>query len=271
MPDSRTPSGLVPRCYDPGMTAQTPPSGQSMTFRAWLAANYSIPARIVAVIGALASAWGLVAAVGDMDGENPVSLLMFLGPALAGAFPTLELAWRRGHDLSMATVKPRWFIFPLFGALGAVVAMGVAEIVMRASGEIAAAQAADKWHYWFAVDGPQVVSVLFGLLGYGAGLLLAVVFYVVVLWPLQIILRPRQAIAENMMDTSEANFRRNRIALALMPLIVIGAVAMAIGFTQGIGWLAVLATAVEVALVVTAVVLQKIDKKRRAETDAVSD
>ena len=36
-----------------------------MTARAWLAANYSIPARAVAVIGVLASAWGMVIAVGD--------------------------------------------------------------------------------------------------------------------------------------------------------------------------------------------------------------
>lgn len=234
-----------------------------MTFRSWLAANYSVPARVVAVIGVLASAWGMTTAVGDTDGESPISWLMFIGPAVAGGFPTLELAWRRDHDLSMSTVKPRWFIFPIFGALGAVIVMGITEIVLYASGAVAAAQAADKWHYWFAVDGPQPVSVMFGLLGYVAGLLFAIAFFVVVLWPLQILLRPRQAIDENMMDTSEQNFRRNRAALTLMPLLVVNAVVIGTAITLEIAWLTVLSVLLEVAMVIITMMLQRIDKKRR--------
>ncbi|MDA1361876.1 hypothetical protein O1R50_19770 [Glycomyces luteolus] len=239
--------------------------GRPTTARAWLAANYSIPARAVAVIGVLASAWGMVIAVGDTEGENPASWLMFIGPALAGAFPTLELAWRRDHDLSMATVTSRWFVFPLFGALGAVIVMAVTEIVMRASGAMAAAQAADKWHYWFAVDGPPMPSVMFGLLGYAAGLLLAIVFFVLVLWPLQVILRPKQAIAENMMDTGESSFRRNRAALMLGPFIVIDAFVIAIAITQELGWLVVVSILAEVAMVAVAASLQRVDKQRHGE------
>lgn len=245
------------------MTAPGQSHPDTRTLRGWLAVNYSIPARIVAVAGALASAWGLAVAVGDTEGERPLSWLMFLGPAVAGAFPTLELAWRGDRDLSMATVKPRWFAFPFFGALAAVIAMGATEIVMRATGALAAAQAQDKWHFWFAVDGPPAPSILFGLLGYAAGLLLAIVLFVVVLWPLQIILRPRQAIAENMMDTSQEHFRRNRLALALMPLMVIGAVVIAIALTSGNGPLALVAILIEAALVVVAMVLQRVDKQRR--------
>ncbi|NUQ89720.1 MAG: hypothetical protein HOQ43_14830 [Glycomyces artemisiae] len=246
------------------MTSSGQKRPESTKQRGWLAENYSIPARIVTVVGVLASAWGLAAAVGDTEGENPVSWLMFIGPALAGAFPTIELAWHRDRNLSMATVKPRWFVFPLFGALGAVIVMGVTEIVMRASGAVAAAQAQDKWHYWFAEDGPSAPSIAFGLLGYVAGLLLAVAVYVVVLWPLQILLRPRQAIDENMMDTSEENFRRNRAALALMPIIVVVAVVIAIGLTSENTVLAVVSIAVEVALVVAGMALQRVDRKRRA-------
>lgn len=246
-------------------TPKTPVSDTAppKTARAWLAEHYSIPARTVAVIGALASGWGLVAAVGDTEGENPLSWLMFLGPALAGAFPTLELAWRRDHDLSMASVKSRWFVFPLFGALGAVIVMVVTEVAMHLNGSIAEAQAADKWHYWFAADGPPMPSVLFGLLGYAAGVLLAIAFFVVVLWPLQIILRPRQAIDENMMDTGESNFHRNRAALVPMPFIVIDAFVIAIAITLGVGWLVVVSIAAEVAMVITAMFLQRVDKKRR--------
>jgi hypothetical protein len=217
------------------------------------------------VLGTIASAWGLAVAVGDTEGENPIAWLMFAGPALAGAFPTLELAWRRDRDLSMSTVQSRWFIFPLFGALGAIVAMVITEIVMRVSGAVAAAQARDPYHYWFAEDGPPFPSFMFGILGYVAGLLLALAFFVVVLWPLQVLLRPRQALEENMMDGSEANFRRNRAALLMMPLIVINAVVLAIALTAGIGWLALLSVLLEVAMVVVTMFLQRADKKRRSQ------
>lgn len=240
-------------------------SARSSTARGWIAANYSLPARIIAVLCAPASAVGMIVAVGDLDGENPLSWLMFLGPAIAGAFPTLELAWRRDHDLSMSSIVPRWFIFPAFGAVGALVAMGITEIVLRASGRIAAAQAADEWHYWFPADGPSVASVSFGLLGYVAGLLLAMAFFVVILWPLQILVRPRQAIEENMMDTSQKNFRRNRAALILMPLLVVNAVVIGIGLTAEIGWLAVASIVLEIALVAVVANLQRVDKKRRSD------
>ncbi|RRS01728.1 hypothetical protein [Glycomyces terrestris] len=245
------------------MAGQQPRRRPPKTARAWLATHYSVPARIVAVLGTLASAWGLVIAVGDPDGENPASWLMFLGPAVAGAFPTLELAWARDRDLSMRSIQARWFAFPFFGAAGAVVAMLATELTLHATGAIAAAQAADKWHYWFAADGPPLPSIMFGLLGYVAGLLLALAFFVVVLWPLQVLLRPRQAMAEHSLDTSEANFRRNRAALLLMPFLVINAVVIAIALTFGIGWLAVASILLEVALVVVTVTLQRVDTKRR--------
>ncbi|MQM24736.1 hypothetical protein [Glycomyces albidus] len=247
------------------MAGRPPRTERPGTARAWLAIHYSVPARIIAVLGALASAWGLVIAVGDPDGENPASWLMFIGPAVAGAFPTLELAWARDRDMSMGSVQARWFVFPIFGALGAVIAMFTTEIALHLSGAIAAAQAADEWHYWFAADGPPMPSILFGLLGYVAGLLLALALFVVVLWPLQVLTRPHQAIAESRMDTSESNFRRNRAALLLMPFIVIDAVVIAIALTSGIGWLAVLSIAVEVALVITAMALQRVDRKQRTE------
>lgn len=221
---------------------------------------------IVTVVSVLASAAGFLAAVGDPEGENPLSLLMFAGPALAGAFPTLELAWDREHDLSMAKVTRRWFLFPAIGAAGAVIAMGLAEIAVRASGALAAAQAADKWHYWFPADGPGVPSILFGLLGYVAGLLLALAFYVVVLWPLQLLLRPHQAIAENRLDTSPEHFRRNRTALGLMPLLVLNAVVIGTALVFGIAWLAVVSIVLEIAMTVAAVRLQRVDPRRRAGT-----
>lgn len=217
------------------------------------------------MICAPASAVGMVVAVGDTDGENPISWLMFLGPAIAGAFPTLELAWRRDHDLSMSSITPRWFIFPIFGAIGAVVAMGITEIVLHASGAITAAQAADQWHYWFPTDGPSAPSVAFGLLGYVGGLLLALTFYVVILWPLQILVRPRQAIEESMMDTSQRNFRRNRAALILMPLLVVNAVVIGIAITVEIGWLAWTSILLEIAMVAVVANLQRVDRKRRTE------
>lgn len=231
--------------------------------RAWIAANYSVPAMIVTVISVLSSAVGFLVAVGDTDGENPLSWLMFVGPALAGAFPTLELAWDRKHDLSRSTVTRRWFLFPVFGAAGAVIAMGIAEIAVRASGALAAAQASDKWHYWFPADGPAAPSVLFGLLGYVAGLLLALAIYVVVLWPLQILLRPRQAIEENQLDTSPEHFRRNRAAMIMMPFLVLNAVVIGIAITFGIGWLVVVSVLLEVAMVVAVVRLQRVAARRR--------
>ncbi|GAB3746779.1 hypothetical protein [Microlunatus parietis] len=231
--------------------------------RNWIAKNYTVPAMIVTAFGVLSSAAGFVVAVGDPEGENPLSWFMFLGPAIAGAFPTVELAWQREHDLSLPTVVRRWFLYPVFGAAGAVIAMGLAELSVRSSGALAAAQAADKWHYWFPADGPAVPSVLFGLLGYVAGLLLALTFYVVVLCPLQILLRPRQAIAENRLDRSPEHFRRNRAALALMPFLVLGAVVIGIAMTQGILWLAVVAILLEIAMTVAAVRLQRVDPARR--------
>lgn len=218
---------------------------------------------IVTLVSVLASAAGFLVAIGDSEGENPLSWLMFAGPALAGAFPTLELAWDREHDLSMAKVTRRWFLFPAIGAAGAVIAMGIAEIAVRASGALAAAQAADKWHYWFPGDGPGLPSILFGLLGYVAGLLLALAFYVVVLWPLQLLLRPHQAIAENRLDTAPEHFRRNRAALALMPLLVLNAVLIGIALVFEIGWLAVVAVVLEIAMTVAAVRLQRVDPSRR--------
>ncbi|MBM7790578.1 hypothetical protein [Tenggerimyces flavus] len=213
---------------------------------------------IVTVIGVLSSAVGFRAGVGDSEGENPLSYLMFVGPAIAGAFPTLELAWGGKHDLSMAEVTRRWFLFPVFGAAGAVIAMGIAEVTVRASGALATAQAADKWHYWFPADGPAVPSVLFGLMGYAAGLLLALAIFVVVLWPTQILLRPRQAIEENRMDTSPEHFRRNRAAMIMMPLLVLNAIVIGIAITFEIGWLAVVSILLEVAMVVAVVRLQRV-------------
>lgn len=254
------------RGYHRPVAAYQSPTRRPTTAREWLAANYSVPARIVAVLGVLASGWGLVAAVGDTEGENPASWLMFLGPALAGAFPTLELLWSRDHDLSLSSIKARWFVFPAFGALGAVVVMSVTEIVLRVSGAVAAAQAADKWHYWFPMDGPPFPSISFGLLGYVAGLLLALAVYVVVLWPLQIILRPRQAIAESLMDTSERHFRRNRTALVLMPVLVVNAVVIAVAIVSEIGWLVVVSIVLEVVLVIVTRALQRVAGKDRPET-----
>lgn len=216
------------------------------------------------MICVLASAVGLIAAVGDPDGENPISWFMILGPAIAGAFPTLELAWRRGHDLSMSSITPRWFIFPIFGAIGAVLAMGITEIILRVSGAVAAAQAADKWHYWFPADGPSLPSVLFGMLGYVAGLLLSIAFFVVILWPLQILMRPRQAIEESMMDTSQKNFRRNRAALVLMPLLVVNAVVIGTAIVLEIVWLTWTSILLEIAMVAVTASLQRVDRKHRS-------
>ncbi|MFC7619209.1 hypothetical protein [Microlunatus sp. GCM10028923] len=230
--------------------------------RRWIAENYSVPAMIVTVFGVLGSAAGFVVAVGDTDGENPLSWLMFVGPALAGAFPTLELAWDRKHDLSMATVSRRWFLFPAVGAAGAVLLMGIAELTVRATGALAAARAADKWHYWFPADGPDVPSILFGLLGYVAGLLFGLAFYVAVLWPLQILLRPHQAIAENRMDPSPEHFRRNRAALALMPLLVVNAVLIGVAIVLEIGWLVIASILLEIAMTVAVVRLQRRDPSR---------
>ena len=117
---------------------------------------------------------------------------MFVGPALTGAFPTLELTWDREHDLSMSKVTRRWMLFPLFGAAGAVIAMGITELVARWTGVLAAAQAADKWQYWFPADGPAAAVGPVRTARYVAGVLLALAFYV----------RPQQAIRENRMDTS---------------------------------------------------------------------
>jgi len=160
------------------------------------------------VVGVLASAIGLIAAVGDTEGDNLVSWLMFIGPGLAGAFPTLELAWWRDHGLSMATVKPRWFIFPAFGGFGAVVVMSVTEIVLR----------------------------------------------------------PRQAIEEAMMDASELNFRHNRAALVLMPIMVINAFVIGIAIVTEIVWLAVLSILAEVVLVVITRRHQLVGRKGREES-----
>ena len=235
-----------------------------MTLRQWLKKNYTAPAMIVAVLGSLASGLGMAIAVGDTEGENLLSSLMFFGPAVAGAFPTLELAWLKERDLSMAKVVPRWFAFPAFGAIGAVVVMGITEIVLSTSGAISEAQAEDKYHYWFAADGPSPVSVSFGLLGYAAGLLVAIAVFVLVLWPLQIILRPHQALEENLMDSSEENFRRNRVALLLMPCLVINAFVIAIALTLDILWLAVLSIALEVVATIVVRNIQKSSAKRRA-------
>ncbi|SDE02521.1 hypothetical protein [Glycomyces harbinensis] len=247
------------------MTAHKARTDQSSAIRAWFATNYSVPAMIVAVVGVLASAWGLVVAVGDPDGENPVSWLMFLGPAAAGGFPTLELAWSRDRDLSTASIKRRWFRLPILGALAALAAMGVAEIVMNATGAVAAAQAEDQWHYWFPTDGPSPASVMFALLGWVIALLFSLTFFMLVLWPLQLVLRPRQAIGENMMDTSEPNLRRNRAALALTLLLVIDAFVISVALALEIDWLAVAGVVIGVVMLVVVVLLQRVDKQRRAE------
>lgn len=65
---------------------------------------------IVGVVCALASGCGLVAAFGDLYGENPVSWSMVLDPLVVSAFPTVELTWRpekasaMGEDSGAGTV-----------------------------------------------------------------------------------------------------------------------------------------------------------------------
>ncbi|SDE02514.1 hypothetical protein SAMN05216270_11131 [Glycomyces harbinensis] len=158
---------------------------------------------VVGVVCALASGCGLVAAFGDLYGENPVSWSMVLGPMVVTVFPTVELAWSRDRDLSMASMKRRWLVLPFLGVLGAVVAMGLAELAVYAVNAEAAGQAADVWLDGFSADGPALVSVSYGLLGYFIGLLLAVAFYSLILWPLQLIRRQGRAIGEHPMDTAD--------------------------------------------------------------------
>lgn len=168
-----------------------------------LAAYGRTPVVAVGVICALASGCGLVAAFGDLYGENPVSWLMVLAPIVVSLFPTVELTWRRNRDLSMASMKRRWLVLPFLGALGAVVAMGLAELAMYAVDAQAAALAADVWLDGFSADGPRLVSVSYGLLGYLIGLLLAVAYYTVVLLPLQLIRRTGRTDTAHSADTAD--------------------------------------------------------------------
>ncbi|MFC0674981.1 hypothetical protein [Brachybacterium hainanense] len=225
--------------------------------RAGSARSWSLPARIVAVLGALLGAVGFVVAVGDPDGENPWSALMFAGPALAGAFPTLELAWDPRHDQSLERVARRWFLFPVIGAIGALMTLGAAELAARASGALPAARAADPYHYWFPVDGPAAPFLPFALLGYVAGLLLALTFFVLVLLPLQALLRPAQAVREAGLDDAPEHLGRNRIVVLLTPLLVLGAVAIGVGMALEIPLLATIATVLEVIMTLACVRLQR--------------
>jgi hypothetical protein len=72
-----------------------------------------------------------------------VSWLMVLGPLVVSVFPTVELAWHRNRDLSMASMRQRWLVLPFLGVLAAVVAMGLAELAMYAIDAQAAATAVD--------------------------------------------------------------------------------------------------------------------------------
>jgi hypothetical protein len=99
---------------------------------AWVAVYGRKPLVIVGVVCALASGFGLIAAFGDLYGENPVSWSMVLGPMVVSVFPTLELTWHRDRDLSMASLKRRWLVLPLLGALGTVLAMGLAMYAVNA-------------------------------------------------------------------------------------------------------------------------------------------
>lgn len=83
-----------------------------------------------------------------------------------------------------------------------------------------------------------------------------------VLLPLQV-LRPRQAISENLMDTSAKDFRRNRAALLFVPLIVVDAVVIGIAVTFEIRWLTILSLLAVVAMVVVVALLQRVDAQRR--------
>ncbi|WP_091038135.1 hypothetical protein [Glycomyces harbinensis] len=185
------------------MAAHKPRTDRSATLRTWIAAHRRKPVVVVGVVCALASGCGLVAAFGDLYGENPVSWSMVLGPMVVTVFPTVELAWSRDRDLSMASMKRRWLVLPFLGVLGAVVAMGLAELAVYAVNAEAAGQAADVWLDGFSADGPALVSVSYGLLGYFIGLLLAVAFYSLILWPLQLIRRQGRAIGEHPMDTAD--------------------------------------------------------------------
>lgn len=242
---------------------QSSPHPSAVSSRRGILRHLSLPARIVAVLGCLAGGIGFVLAVGDPEGTNPLSWLMFLGPAIAGAFPTLELAWDPAHDMSISRLKRRWILFPVIGAIGAVPVMILAEYATRASGAMYAAQTADRWHFWFPLDGPAVPSIPFGLLGYPAGILLAVAVYVVVLWPLQILRRPHRAIVDAKLDTDPRHARRNRAALAIMPLIVLVAVVIGVSMVFGPTWLAAVSIALEVVLTVAVVLLQRVDAARR--------
>ncbi|MEU5870638.1 hypothetical protein AB0A73_03655 [Glycomyces sp. NPDC047369] len=185
------------------MTAPKPRTGRSATPLARLAAYGRTPVIAVGVVCALASGCGLVAAFGDLYGENPASWLMVLGPLVVSVFPTVELAWHRNRDLTMASMKRRWLVLPFLGVLAAVVAMGLAELVMHAIDAQAAALAAEVWLDGFSAEGPRLVSVCYGLLGYFIGLLLAVAFYTVILLPLNLIRRTGRTDTEHSTDTAD--------------------------------------------------------------------
>jgi hypothetical protein len=57
------------------------------------------------------------------------------------------------------------------------------------------------WLERFSENGLSLVSVTYGMIGYFIGLLLALAFYTVALWPLQLIRRPGWTIEEHPMDT----------------------------------------------------------------------
>jgi len=185
------------------MTAPKSRTGRSVTAYARLSFHGRRPIEVVGAVCAVASGCGLVAAFGDLYGENPVSWLMVLGPLVVSVFPTVELAWHRNRDLSMASMRQRWLVLPFLGVLAAVVAMGLAELAMYAIDAQAATTAADVWLEGFAADGPRLVSVRYGLLGSCIGLLLATAFYAVVLWPLQLIRRTGRIGTEHSADTAD--------------------------------------------------------------------
>ncbi len=169
------------------------------------------PGSVIALaLGVTLTVIGAISAAADPEGDNLVSLGLFLGTALVIAYLALELSWRGGDDYLQHLV----FRIYLVGAIVAAINT-VATIIAIAGHPIQYVR--NDFQYW--LSGPWLIIP--SLLGYFLGMIAGFAVLLVITLPVMSVLRSRTAIVANGLSENPAFAARNRRAMIALSVLLV--------------------------------------------------
>ena len=185
----------------------------------------SSPVGLIALaVGVALGVWGIIAAAAATDTEPAWPFMLVVGAAsVPTAWAVLETLWVLPGAQVILTALVRAILVPL----PSVVVVGIAQVITvlqpDVQASIAAATREGGWHPLFSADDGSplfVVGVLMPLANWFIAMLVGLVVVVVLVMPIMVIFRPRDAIAANQLDLSPKHAERNTRAVRALALVM---------------------------------------------------